>query len=393
VQGNSSNGNDKENVALAAKSKKKTKKGSKGGAKSKGERKKDMNKVKCFACHKMWHYAGQCPNKKKKQVAASAEVEEFSTKFKKEFSLLVCLSSSAASISVWYIDSGASHHMTGVHEHFTDLTKRSVNLEVVLVDGSIVKADGIGTVSFQRQSRPPKLVRDVLYVLGLKKNLISVSTIKDRGYEVVFRDGQVLMYTKGSNITSTKVIEIRHKKLYRLMFQLVRALIHSNSSSDLCELWHRRIAHLHHGALRILREIVTGVPDFNTEHQDVCKGCALGKYTKTVFPSSDNRVAGILDLIHYDVCGPMSYVSLRGYEYYVTFIDDFSRKTWPLFMEIRGQVFKRFQEFKALVENQTSKKIKVLRSNNGGEYTSNDFIDFFAKEGIKRELTIPYNPQ
>ena len=87
------------------------------------------------------------------------------------------------------------------------------------------------------------------------------------------------------------------------------------------------MAHLHHGVLRVLREIVTGLPVFSTEHQDVCKGCALGKYTKTVFPSSDSRVAGVLDLIHTDVCGPMSTASLCGYEYYVTCIDDFSRKT------------------------------------------------------------------
>ena len=54
-----------------------------------------------------------------------------------------------------------------------------------------------------------------------------------------------------------------------------------SSESHLCELWHRRMAHLHHGALRVLREIVTGVPQFSTEHQEVCRECALGKYTKT----------------------------------------------------------------------------------------------------------------
>jgi hypothetical protein len=277
-------------VALATKRKKKSKKGSKGGNKSKGEGKKDMSKVKCFACHKMGHYVGQCPNKKKKQIAASTDVEEFSTRFEKEFSLLVCLSSRASSTSVWYIDSGASCHMTGVCEYFIDLTEIE-DLEVVLGDDSVVKAVGSGTISFQRESQPPMLVRDVLYVPGLKKNLISVSTIEDRGYELVFRDGQVLLYPKGSSITSAKVIGIRHEKLYKLMFQPARALIHSTNNSDLCELWHRRMAHLHHGALKILREIVTGVPDFSTEHQEVCKGCALGKYTKTAFPSSDNRVA------------------------------------------------------------------------------------------------------
>jgi hypothetical protein len=93
VHGSSSTGHEEENVALATTSKKKFKRGPKGGQKPKGEGKKDMSKVKCFACHKFGHYAGQCPNKKKKQTTASAEVEEFSTKFDKEFSLIVCLSS------------------------------------------------------------------------------------------------------------------------------------------------------------------------------------------------------------------------------------------------------------------------------------------------------------
>jgi hypothetical protein len=185
VHGSSSTGNDEENVALAANNKKKFKKGPKGGNKPKSEGKKDMSKVKCFACHKFGHYAGQCPNKKKKQTTTSTEVEEFSTRFDKEFSLVVCLSTRATHSSVWYIDSGASRHMTGVREHLTDLTQIG-DLEVVLGDDRVVKAVGSGTISFQRESQPPMLLRDVLYVPGLKKNLISVSTIEERGYEVLF---------------------------------------------------------------------------------------------------------------------------------------------------------------------------------------------------------------
>jgi hypothetical protein len=237
------------------------------------------------------------------------------------------------------------------------------------------------------------LLRDVLYVPSLNKNLISVSTIEERSYEVLFRDGQMLLFPKGSSITSTKVIGTQHEKLYKLMFQPASALLHTTSSNDLCELWHRRMAHLHHGALRILREIVTGVPEFTIEHQELCKGCALEKYTKTFFPSSDSRAASILDLIHSNVCGPVSFASLSGCLYYVIFIDDFSQKSWIFFMKTKGQVFNRFQEFKTLVENQTGRKIRILRTDNGGEYTSKEFNDLCAGEGIRRELTIPYNPQ
>lgn len=117
-------------------------------------------------------------------------------------------------------------------------------------------------------------------------------------------------------------------RLYRLMFHPLRAMVAQISSSELCELWHRRMAHLQHGAFKMLREMVTGLLDFLTKHHDVCRGCASERYTKSSFSNSDNRTTGILDLIHFDICGTMSHVSLSGYEYYVTFIDDHSKKTW-----------------------------------------------------------------
>jgi hypothetical protein len=188
VHGSSSTGHDEENVALAANIKKKFKKGPKGGNKPKGEGNKDMSKVKCFACHKFGHYAGQCPKKKKKQTTASTTVEDFTTKFDKEFSLVVCISTRTTHSDMWYIDSGASHHMTGVHEHLTNLTQIG-DVEVVLGDDRVVKEFSCGTVSFQRESLTPMLLREVLYVSGLKKNLVSVFSIEERDYEVLFCDG------------------------------------------------------------------------------------------------------------------------------------------------------------------------------------------------------------
>jgi hypothetical protein len=98
-------------------------------------------------------------------------------------------------------------------------------------------------------------------------------------------------------------------------------------------------------------------------------------------------------LIHSDVCGPMSVESVSGFKYFVLFIDDYSRKTWIYFLKAKDEVFDKFQEFRALVENQTGRKIRVLRSDNGGEYTSKEFMDYCAATGIKKELTVPYNPQ
>jgi hypothetical protein len=91
--------------------------------------------------------------------------------------LIVCFSTVETPSSIWYIDSGASSHMYGVREHFTDLRYPEIKLEIVLGDKNLVKVVGHGTVYFQREFMPPLVFRDVLYVHGLKKNLISFSSI------------------------------------------------------------------------------------------------------------------------------------------------------------------------------------------------------------------------
>ena len=79
-----------------------------------------------------------------------------------------------------------------------------------------------------------------------------------------------------------------------------------HSPRGLGELWNRSKGHIHHGALRLLRETVTGIPEVRIEHDDVCKGCALEKFAKSSFPRSDTSSKGVFDLVHSDICGPMS---------------------------------------------------------------------------------------
>ena len=114
---------------------------------------------------------------------------------------------------------------------------------------------------------------------------------------------------------------------------------------------------------------------------------------KNPFLKSETKTKGVLELIHSDVCGPVSSTSLSGFEYYITFIEDFSRKNWIYFLKEKSEVFEKFKEFKALIENLSEKKIKTLRSDNGGEYTSKEFGAFCKDSRIKRELTTPYTSQ
>ena len=117
---------------------------------------------------------------------------------------------------------------------------------------------------------------------------------------------------------------------------------------------------MHYRALPLARKAVEGLPEIQEKHEGVYKGCAKGKNTKKTFPSSESKEKGILEIIHSNVCGSMSSISLSGYVYYVSFIDDFSRKTWIYFMKNKDEVFSKFKEFKTLIKNHTEKKINIF---------------------------------
>ena len=116
-----------------------------------------------------------------------------------------------------------------------------------------------------------------------------------------------------------------------------------HDSVDPNELWHRRLAHVHYIELPLASKIVQGLLEIQTKHDGVCKGCAKGKNTKKTFPSRESKEKGILEIIHFDVCSPMSSSSVNGYIYYVSFIDDFSRKTSIYFMKNKDELFSKFK--------------------------------------------------
>ena len=146
-------------------------------------------------------------------------------------------------------------------------------------------------------------------------------------------------------------------------------MIHDTTNP--CELWHKRLSDINYKSLPHVRKIVTGLPNLNLDPEGVCKGCVKGNNIKNPFPKSGTNRQGILELVHFGVCGAMPSTSLSGYVYYVTFIDDYSHKTWVYHFKSKDEVFGKFKEFKALVENILGRRIKTLRSENGGEYTSN----------------------
>ena len=102
---------------------------------------------------------------------------------------------------------------------------------------------------------------------------------------------------------------------------------------------------------------------------------------------------GKLELVHTDLWGPSPVATLGGSRYYITFIDDSSRKVFVYFLENKSDVFEIFKKWKIMVETETNLKVKCLRSNNGGKYIDREFNEYCAAHEIKMEKTIPRTPQ
>lgn len=153
--------------------------------------------------------------------------------------------------------------------------------------------------------------------------------------------------------------------LYELCWKPIQALVHE--ATDINKVWHRRLGHLNFKALSTMEKMVTGLPKLNKDHSSICKGCALGKNTKSPFQNSTRKTNNVLELVHSDLCRHMSIPSLRRFLYYVLFRDDFSRTKWIYFFKCKEskEILKRFKEFKSLTENLSGHKIKTLRTDNG----------------------------
>ena len=160
-------------------------------------------------------------------------------------------------------------------------------------------------------------------------------------------------------------------------------------------LWHRRLGHLSFSQIRkaCKYQAVRGLPDIKIPDNTICKSCQFGKQTRTNFPEKEGSASRPLELVHTDVCGLSRKRSPRGEEYFILFIDDFSRMCWIGLMKHKDEAFEKFKSFKALAENESDHKIKCLRSDRGGEFTSNEFFDFCEEHGIRREFSTARTPQ
>ena len=128
--------------------------------------------------------------------------------------------------------------------------------------------------------------------------------------------------------------------------------------------------------------MVIGLPKIKFS-KGVCQRCILGKHLEHKYEkASHERTYAPLELIQNDITGPFPHISMIQAKYELTFIDYFSKYCWVYFLKYESEVFDLFKFFRALVENQSRKKLEILRSDNGGEYVKYEFIHYCEYAGI-----------
>lgn len=375
---------------------------------------------KCHFCHKFGHIQRNCSEKiqsdrkseekkvEKRPVKHRAHQTQTRRKDSEDSDSntatvglvtrhILSVNTSGESADAWIVDSGATCHISNCRESFTSYEMLKKPLEVSLGDGYMLEAMGTGVVSLMLELPDKQLqcnLYNVLHVPKLTYNLLSVSKMTDNGKHITFSDDEGHVYNE-----EEKLIAIATKKgnLYHLNCRQIeqrQAYIVKNGEGESKEIvWHKRYGHLGEKGLRELVKynLVFGF-DYNLCNSiDFCKSCVVGRRPFTT--TGRKRADTVLGLVHSDVCGKISTPSLGGAEYFLTFIDDRSHYIWVYMVRRKSEVLKKFIEWKALVEKSSGHKVQTLRTDNGGEYCSNEFETYCKQEGIRHEFTIPKTPQ
>lgn len=298
--------------------------------------------------------------------------------------------SGTQSSKTWYLDSGATNHMTSSSKIFSSLSPYCGQSGVCMADGNSLPIKGMGNI----QSKTLHL-SNVFHVPQLSTNLISVGQLVDNHCNVILSPSGCTI----QDLRSGKVIGrgTRHGRLFTVDHILPAPSAFSASHevvSDKWLLWHRRLGHPHsnklllmlkHGLLTHSSEIPRPFPP--------CFSCCQGKSKALPFPLSNHESKSSFELVHSDVWGFAPIVSSSGYKYFVTFIDDFSRFTWIYLLRAKSDVLSCFKAFVSMVNTKFGTHIKTLRSDSGGEYMSNKFQLFLQEKGITSQRSCPHTPQ
>jgi transposase InsO family protein len=300
--------------------------------------------------------------------------------------------SSSARADGWCLDTGATHHMTGRREFFTELDS-NVRGSVKFGDASGVEIKGVGNVLFVAESGEHKLLTGVYYIPALRNSIISLGQLDENGSRVEVKDGVMRIWDRHRRLLAK--VTRGSNRLYVLHVQVAQPLCLAARRDDEAWQWHERFGHLHFEALKQLsaKEMVRGLPCLDHVEQ-FCDVCVLTKQRRLPFPrQSSFRAKERLELVHGDLCGPVTPATPGGRRYFLLLVDDYSRYMWVIILGSKGEAALAIRRAQAAAEAECGRKLRVLRTDNGGEFTAGEFASYCADEGVQRHYSAPYSPQ
>lgn len=333
-----------------------------GWGRGRGRGRQSSNKatVECFKCHKLGHFKYECPTWK--ESANYVEIDE-----EEEMLLMSFVEvNNSKQEEMWFLDSGCSNHMCGNRQWFSCIDE-AFRHSVKLDNDSKMEVMGKGNIQLEINGAI-QVVTDIFYVPDLKNNLLSVGQLQERGLSLLIQNGKCkLHHPRRGLIMQTKMTANR-------MFVLLASVVLDETptflqiaTEDSSQLWHRRFGHLSYKGLRTLqyKQMVKGLPLLKTPNKS-CTKCFVGKQHRDAIPKKSQwRASQKLQLVHADICGPITPNSNSNKGYFITFIDDFSRKVWIYFLVEKSEAYTTFKNYKSLVEKESGALICCLHTDRG----------------------------
>lgn len=349
-------------------------------------------KIKCNHCKKTGHFKRDCWALKRKMEAAGAVsgANSANTAMSDKKDPLAFVAVEAAFISKSFthlVDSGATSHYTESADDLYDVKHEAGTMSIA--DGKSVPTIGTGkmkVVATDINRKPVEIVlSDVLIVPSLSRRLLSTSKITDKGGRLIYEAGGGIIEMNGVQIPFYK-----RNRLYEVDLRIIsKESAHVATAAS--DLWHGRLGHRNEGDMQKLGDMNVGVPK-DLKLGGKCDVCEVAKHHKASFPSSiKDRPQEPLELVHTDLIGPMGKQSLGGAWYAKVDVCAATRWHMVYFLNAKSQALEYMKQYQEDMFGLTGgRKIKTLRSDNGGEFTSKEFKAWCKQSGILQTFTAPH---
>ncbi|GAA0175662.1 hypothetical protein LIER_28792 [Lithospermum erythrorhizon] len=286
----------------------------------------------------------------------------------------------ASSNEDWVVHSGASFHVTP-HKRYFHTYEQGDFGEAKMGNNGISKIVVVGEVYLKSREGNVIVLSNVRHIPDFRLSLIYSEKLDDDGYVNLFGNGQWVLRKDNNVIAKGK----KNGTFYRASFNICKGELNIVQSS--LKLWHSKLGHMSIKGLNILVK-QGAIPDLDDSDIDTCTHCIIGKQHRVTFNKSNTRKTKIMQMMYSDVCGPIKVKTLGACSYFVTFIDDYSRKTWAYAIKSKDLVCEYFKTFHMMIERQTEKTLKCIRTDNRGEYIG--LFDKYCKEkGMRHEQSVP----